>query len=133
MNLNSTDKELKDFSFWGSIILFLIGGFLFYKEKIYPSYFLLGIGFLFLSIRIIRFQWIQPIHFAWMSFAKALGFINTRIILFIVFILTVVPISLLLKLFRKDILDKNLNKEAETYWTDKEKKPDNTKHYERHF
>ena len=68
-----------------------------------------------------------------MKFAHILGVVNTRIILFLVFILTVVPISLLLRLFRKDILDKNLQKEAVTYWNDRPKKEMNIKHYERHF
>ncbi len=138
MNLNSTnqeskDKELKSFSLGGGIFLSALAAFLFYKGKVEISYALASIGGAFLFVRLINFKWILPIHTAWMKFAHILGVVNTRIILFLVFILTVVPISLLLRLFRKDILDKNLQKEAVTYWNDRPKTEMNIKHYERHF
>jgi len=138
MNLNSTnteaqDKELKTFSLGGGILLSALAAFFYYKERIEISYALASLGGAFLFVRLINFMWIKPIHTAWMKFAHILGVVNTRIILFIVFILTVVPISLLLRLFRKDILDKNLQREAVTYWNDRPKKEMNIKHYERHF
>ena len=138
MNLNSTnqeskDKELKSFSLGGGIFLSALAAFLYYKEKIEISYALASLGSAFLLIRVINFKWILPVHTGWMKFAHILGVVNTRIILFLVFILTVVPISLLLRLFRKDILDKNLQKEAVTYWNERPKKEMNIKHYERHF
>ena len=136
-NLNSTNKdntkELKSFSLGGGIFLSALAGFLFYKEKIEISYVLASLGGAFLLIRLLNYKWINPIYSGWMKFAHILGVVNTRIILFLVFILTVVPISLLLRLFRKDILDKNLQKEAVTYWNDRPKKEMNIKHYERHF
>lgn len=137
-NLNSTNKEdnakeLKSFSLGGGIFLSALAAFLLYKGKLEFAYGLASIGGAFLLIRLINYKWISPIYTGWMKFAHILGVVNTRIILFIVFILTVVPISLLLRLFRKDILDKNLQKEAVTYWNDRPKKELNIKHYERHF
>ncbi|HMV43718.1 MAG TPA: SxtJ family membrane protein [Leptospiraceae bacterium] len=137
--MNSTNKEetkakeLKSFSLGGGLLLSALAGFFYYKEKIEIAYVFAALGLAFLFIRLINFKWITPVHTAWMKFAHILGVVNTRIILFIVFILTVVPISLLLKIFRKDILDKNLQKEAVTYWNDRPKKELNIKHYERHF
>ncbi len=138
MNLNSINtedksKELKSFSLGGGIFLSALAGLLYYREKIEISYALASLAGAFLLIRLINFKWILPIHTVWMKFAHILGVINTRIILFLVFILTVVPISLLLRLFRKDILDKNLQKDAVTYWNDRPKKEMNIRHYERHF
>ena len=137
-NLNSTNKddntkELKSFSLGGGIFLSIIAGLFLYKGKSELAYGFASIGGAFLLIRLINFKWIEPIYKGWMKFAHILGIVNTRIILFLVFILTVVPISLLLRLFRKDILDKNLKKEAVTYWNERPKKEMNIKHYERHF
>lgn len=139
MNLNSTKqeeqkiKDLKSFSLGGGILLSALAGFFYYREKVEISYVFAILGLTFLIIRLLNYKWITPVHTAWMKFAHILGVVNTRIILFLVFILTVVPISILLKIFRKDILDKNLQKEAVTYWNDRPKKELNIKHYERHF
>lgn len=137
-NLNSTEnetktKELKSFSLGGGIFLAALAGFFYYKEKIEISYAIASLAGAFLLIRVINYKWITPIHAGWMKFAHILGVVNTRIILLLVFILTVVPISILLRIFRKDILDKNIQKEATTYWNERPKKELNIKHYERHF
>lgn len=138
MNLSSTNmgvqqKELKTFSLGGGVLLSALAAFFTYKGKVEISYGLASLGGIFLLVRLVNFLWIRPIHTAWMKFAHILGMVNTRIILFIVFVLTVIPISLLLRIFRKDILNKNLEKEAVTYWNDRPKQELNIKHYERHF
>ncbi len=54
----------------------------------------------------------------WMAFASALGWFNTRLILtfFYLFVLSI-P-ALILKLLRKDLLDRRFSN-AETYWSKK--------------
>ena len=40
----------------------------------------------------------------WMAFAKAVGYVQTRIILFIFYVLILGPVSIFLRLFRVNIL-----------------------------
>jgi Saxitoxin biosynthesis operon protein SxtJ len=136
--LNSTkqthsDKDLQSFSFGAFVLFFLLGAFFIYKGKNEIAYTLVGVGTIFLLIRLIRFQLVAPLYSGWMKFAEVLAKVNTRIILFLVFVLTVVPIALLLKLFRKDVLDSKLEKEKGSYWVSRPKKEINPRHYERHF
>ncbi len=44
----------------------------------------------------------QVIHRAWFSFAKMLGYINNRILLFLIFFVILTPIAFLRKLFGKN-------------------------------
>ena len=56
----------------------------------------------------------------WMKFAHALGWFNTRLLLTVVyFILFAIP-ALVLKLMRKDLLDRRWQSTT-SYWKDKEK------------
>ncbi|MCW7490394.1 SxtJ family membrane protein [Leptospira meyeri] len=132
-NTDLQDKELRTFSLGGGLLLSALAFFFYYKGKVEITYVIASLGGAFLFVRLVNFKLIKPIYTIWMKFALVLGMINTRIILFVVFVLTVVPISLILRILRKDILDKNLKKEAVTYWNDRPKQELNVKHYERHF
>ena len=56
----------------------------------------------------------------WMAFAHALGWFNTRLLLTVVYVVLFALPALVLKLLRKDLLDRKLDGKS-SYWTDKEK------------
>jgi len=62
---------------------------------------------------------LKPVYAAWMSFASVLGWINTRIILAILFYLVLTPMGLAMRLLGVDLLERKEKKE--TCW--KKKKP----------
>lgn len=67
----------------------------------------------------------------WMHFANILGWINTRIILGIAFILVFTPTGFLMRLFKKDPLEKKWNSKAQTYRVNAS--PRKPEHMERQF
>jgi cytochrome b subunit of formate dehydrogenase len=131
--IETNTKILRNFSLGASVFFALITGYLYYKNKIDFIPYMGSVSGIFLFFGIVKPELSKPIYIAWMSFAHILGQINTKIILLLVFILTVVPVSLFLKLFRKDILDKKLDKEKTSYWNQKETKEFKKESYERHF
>jgi len=66
---------------------------------------------------------LKPVYAFWMKSALVLSWINTRIILFILFYLVLTPIGLIMRLFGKDVLDFKIEKGRDSYWQKKEKKP----------
>jgi len=57
------------------------------------------------------FAWARNIHRAWMALANALGWINSRIFLFIIFYFILTPISFFARVAGKtSIIKKNKNK-----------------------
>lgn len=58
---------------------------------------------------------LRPIYVLWMKFGAVAGWINTRIILLLVFIVLITPVAILFKLIGKDPLQRTLNPNAETY------------------
>ena len=76
---------------------------------------------------------LKPAYSAWMKFASILAWINTRIILFLIFYLVFTPIGLLMRLFRAGLLDIRVEKDRQSYWKKKEKPAFNPSDYERQF
>ena len=67
-----------------------------------------------------------PLYRPWMKLAEALGWLNTRIILILVFYLIVTPIGLVMRLFRRSPLD-------HAFWSEVPKHSYGDKHYEKQF
>lgn len=76
---------------------------------------------------------LKPVYIFWMSLAFVLGWLNSRLILFIMFYLIFAPVGLLMRLFAIDPLDKKIQKEKTSYWKTKEKKDTAACDYERQF
>ncbi len=58
---------------------------------------------------------LRPVYRAWMAIGRVLAWINTRIILGIMFYLIFFPVGLVLKLAGKDAMTRKLNKTQDTY------------------
>lgn len=69
---------------------------------------------------------LRPVYTVWMAFAAALGWLNTRILLGLVFYLVITPVGLLFRLIGKRLIDKRPEPKAPTYW-----KPRTSPPYER--
>lgn len=69
----------------------------------------------------------------WMALAKLIQAVMSRVILTIVYVLTVLPVGLIAKLVGKRFLDKEIRPDAESYWIDRQAVPFDQKRYRRHF
>ena len=76
---------------------------------------------------------LEPVYIFWMKLAFVLGWINTRLILLIMFYLIFAPVGLVMRVFGVDLLARKIEKNKETYWLKKEKKGFEARNYERQF
>jgi len=109
--------ELRTFGFVLSVLLGLVATVLLAKHKsayqyIYPA----GIVICFVSLVIP--MWIKPIYIVFSYFGQGMGWVMTRVILFVIYYLVFTPIGLLGKLARKKFLDMDFRRSssASTYW-----------------
>jgi hypothetical protein len=61
---------------------------------------------------------LAPVYRVWMRFGKALGYVNSRILLSIIFFLVLTPVALVRRVFNRDPLKLKWEKDADTYWED---------------
>jgi hypothetical protein len=102
-------------------IIFLILGF-------YPLYkgnsinlYLICLSLPFLILGLLNSKILTPINKAWIKFGDLLGMIIAPIIMGIVYFLVLTPISFVVRLFGKDLLNLNFAKDLETYWLKRKK------------
>ncbi|MEX1138988.1 MAG: SxtJ family membrane protein [Bacteroidota bacterium] len=55
----------------------------------------------------------------WMAFARFLGIVNTTILLTLVYILLIGPLSLVMRAFGSDLLDKRMKAPSGSFWRKK--------------
>ena len=69
----------------------------------------------FWSLAIVFPESLRQVNHLWIKIGNVLGWINSRIILGVMFYLLIFPIGLLLKLFGKDSMNRKLEKSADSY------------------
>jgi hypothetical protein len=68
-------------------------------------------------------QLLKPVYLLWMKLGHVLGWVNTRIILGVLFFIVFAPEGLLFRLFGKDPMARQLDKTAATYRVASDKPP----------
>ena len=131
-NIKSKKSDIRKFGITISIILMIIAGFLFLKEK--ESYqIFLTVGTILFMLGILVPAILKPIYWIWMIFATILGWIMTRIILSILFYVILTPIGLISRVFGKQFLELKWNKTNITYWNNRKIHLLEKTHYEKQF
>ncbi len=76
------------------------------------------ISIFFLILGLLNSNLLKPLNILWFKFGIFLGKLISPIIMGLIFFIVVTPISLILKLFKKDVLSLKKNKNY-TYWKKK--------------
>lgn len=74
---------------------------------------------------------LRPVYRGWMHLGEALGWVNTRILLTLIFFLVVTPIGLLMRLFGRSPIA--VKRRDDSYWTDVEPHSYGDRHVEKQF
>ncbi|MBI3599215.1 MAG: hypothetical protein HY097_01040 [Nitrospinae bacterium] len=75
----------------------------------------------------------KKVYDYWMLFAKALGWVNTRILLSIIYFIVFSIFRVISIVIGKDLLDRKIEKDRESYWNKREIKPFKKELYRRQF
>jgi hypothetical protein len=133
MDKLSLDREsLKKFGFTMGFAFLAVTLIFSIKHKhiITPAFI---IALIFFILAMVAPFLLKPVYIFWMRLGYILGWINTRIILSILFYFIFTPIGLCMRLFGIDLLEKRINKNKKSYWIEKEKEGLACQSYERQF
>jgi hypothetical protein len=111
----ASTKQLRNFALLtGGLFIALFSGIPLVRHHVLPIWPLVVGGVLILW-GVVAPATLEPVYRAWMAVGHALGYVNTRILLSIVFFLLVTPLGLLLRLLGRDPMARARSKKAETY------------------
>ena len=131
-NIKSEKSDLRNFGITVGIILLVISGFLFWKEKESFQIFL-AIGIILFLTAIALPSVLKPVYWIWMIFGIILGWFMTRVILSLLFYVVFTSIGLTLRLFGKQFLELRWDNSKESYWNFRTNEHLQNKNYEKQF
>ena len=103
-------------------IVFLIVGLWPLKNNENLNYYFILISCLFLILGLTNSRLLSPLNKIWIKFGEVLGSIIAPAIMGIVYFIFLTPLSLIVKIFGKDLLNIKLNKKINSYWIKRKKK-----------
>ena len=131
-NIRTDNKAIRDFGILIGLILLIIAGILFYKER--ESYeLLILLGILFIGLGLGMPIILKPFYLVWMNFAVVLGWLMTRLILGLLFYVIVSPIGLISRLFGKEFLELKNSSLDSSYWNYKNSRRISHQNFEKQF
>ena len=86
------------------------------------NFYFLVASIIFLILGVFNSRLLSPLNKAWIKFGEILGLIIAPIVMGIVYFVILTPVSLIVRLFGKDLLGLKLLKKNETYWMKRNKK-----------
>ena len=81
-----------------------------------PNIYLIIIASTFLILALLNSKILSPLNSIWIKFGEYLGKIIAPIVMAIIYFVILTPISLIVRLFGKDLLSLKFTKQIKTYW-----------------
>lgn len=128
-----TKKQLRTFGIALSIFLGGIGLIHFLKGHTPQNLWFWGASGVILLTTLLVPILIKPIYRVAIFIAHILGWINTRLILGLIFYLLFTPISIIMKIIGHDPLNRKFDKEAKSYWNIRARAPIPKEQYLKQF
>ena len=102
-------------------IVFLILGFYPMYKGDNPNIYFLVLSLPFIILGLLNSKILTPFNMAWIKLGEILGLIIAPIVMAIVYFIVLTPISLIVRVFGKDILNMKFDKKLESYWINRKK------------
>tara|TARA_B100002051_G_C16227050_1_gene388603 strand:- start:26 stop:406 length:381 start_codon:yes stop_codon:yes gene_type:complete len=86
-----------------------------------PNIYLILISIIFLILGLLNAKILSPLNLIWIKIGELLGKIIAPIVMAIIYFMILTPISLIVRIFGKDLLGLKFTKQIKTYWINRKK------------
>ena len=127
-------RHVKEFSCIIAIVLLVIGGIKLYRQTgLSLGYGLVAGAVVLVVLGYTSPRTLKPIWRGWMWFAEKLGGVMNVVLLTLAWTLAMIPIALMLRLFRKRVMDLTFRTSVDSYWEKRSPESDNFELLKRQF
>ena len=132
--MNPTKKQLLVFGCGLSMILSFICYRLFVKHGWgISNWILISVAIVFFCITVVNDQWLRPVYIRWMWAAQKIGYVTTTVIMIVLFCSVFIPVGILLRILKKDFLNRLIDPSAVSYWNIRKQGAADPKQYTQQF
>ena len=104
-----------------------------YPEGLPVGLILIAVAAAVFAVALVSPRPLGPAFRCWMALARAIGWFNARLLLSILFYLVFTPIGLIMRLIRRDALQRDFNSSKSSFWIPKEEPKEGLERYTRQF
>ena len=102
-------------------VVFLVIAFWPLTKKNEINLYLISIALIFLVLGLLNSKILSPLNKAWIKLGEILGRIVAPVVMAIVYFIILTPISLLVRLFGKDLIGMKFSNDIKSYWIKRKK------------
>ena len=110
----------KSFGLLFFVVLLIIGLWPLKNGESLNLYFIIA-SVVFLILGLVNSKLLSPLNKSWIKLGEILGIIIAPIVMALVYFVVLTPISIIVRIFGKDLLGLKFLKEKETYWIKRKK------------
>lgn len=129
---DTTPRQARKTALVVGVVLLALGFWSVWRHHALRAQVLCGLGAYLLVLGLVAPRWAVPFHDAWMKLAHGLGWINSRLLLGILYYGVFTPLGRLLRLARRDPLHRR-GPGAGSYWITRPKPRQDREQFERLF
>ena len=115
--ITPTSRDLRNFGLLLGALLIAFFGALPYLFRRHLHYWPFIIAAALWAAALSRPPLLRYVHAGWTRLGLALGWVNTRIILTLFFALSIVPVGFVMRLFRRDRMQRGFDRARDSYRT----------------
>jgi len=131
-NKSVSNKQARNTALLVSGVLLLLAAWNYHRGRLNVFAFLGIAGLALLLTGLFVPALARRFHVAWMKLAGILGYINSRVLLFLLFYLAITPYGLISRLFRRDPLTRR-GAAKSSYWIPRKTSKQTREQFERSF
>ncbi len=103
-------------------VVFLILGLWPLKNSLDLNLYLISISAVFLILGVTNSKILSPLNKLWIKFGEILGMVIAPLVMALVYFIVLTPVSLIVRIFGKDLLGLKFLKKKDSYWINRKKK-----------
>ena len=102
-------------------VVFLILGLWPLKNGESLNFYFITVSVVFLILGLLNSKFLSPLNKSWIKLGEILGVIIAPIVMALVYFVILTPVSIIVRVFGKDLLGLKFLKEKDTYWIKRKK------------
>ena len=102
-------------------VVFLILGLWPLKNGESLNLYFITVSVVFLILGLLNSKFLSPLNKSWIKLGEILGFIIAPIVMALVYFVILTPVSIIVRVFGKDLLGLKFLKKKDTYWIQRKK------------
>ncbi len=126
-------KKARQFGAIGFIIFGAVAAFSYMRGHHVAPYIFGGLSAFLFIVRFIATPLMLPVYTGWMAFGKAVGWVNTNVLLTLAYFFAFAPVGLFMRLIGKDPMTRRFDVKAVSYWQPRAQRDIDPKRYEQRF